>query len=155
MGRTTRHSRRQKKRAKRKAARKQSKRTGEKAGSVAIHSLLPGLEGTELGDMDVVVDTRRQEEHPALLTVSVHHRADRRAIRWSIETGFGGQPARVGYQVIADDALDEVPPTTWFPTIDGGPGVIDVIPEQADVGQEVDGQEIDADQSDTDQEAAA
>jgi len=117
MSRTKRHSKRQRKKASRKAARKASRATqrkaGQKAGSIAIHSRLPGLEGAELGAMEVVVDTRRKETHPALITIAVHNKEHKRAVVWSIETGFGGQPPRAGYQVVTDGELDQVPETQW------------------------------------------
>ena len=126
MSRTKRHSKRKRKKALRKAARKAAKparsKTGKKAGSIAIHSRLPGLEGTELGQMEVVVDTRRKETHPALITVAVHDRAKKRAIVWSIETGFGGLRPRAGYQEVKDGALEQVAPTKW---------VCEVTPAQA------------------------
>lgn len=117
MSRTTRHSKRKHNKAARRAKRKavkQRAKTGQKAGSIAIHSCLPGLEGTELGAMDVVVDTRRKENHPALITVAVHNSQQQRALVWSIETGFGGQPPRVGYQEVQDGALDQIAPTQWI-----------------------------------------
>ena len=116
MTRTNRHSKRQRQKDKRKAERKKAKKnkTGQKAGSIAIHSLLPGLEGIEIGAMEIVVDSRRKEKHPALINVSIHHKGDRRAIIWSIETGYGGQPPRVGYQVIPDGPIDKTQQTTWI-----------------------------------------
>ena len=120
MTRATRHSDRQKQKAKRKAARKKARRHGKKAGSIAIHSRLPGLEGTEIGSMDVIVDARRQEQHPAMITVAIHQREEKRAVIWSIETGFGGQPPRVGYQVIPNGSIGAPPPTVWFPDVAEG-----------------------------------
>ena len=118
MARTTRHSKRQRQKQKRRAKRRENRRHGQKAGSIAIHSLLPGLEGAELGSMDVVIDTRRSDQHPALINVAIHSRSEQRAIIWSIETGFGGQAPRVGYQVIADRAVEEAAPTWWLGRVD-------------------------------------
>lgn len=126
MSRTKRHSKRHRKKASRKAARKANRRAskakaGQKAGSIAIHSRLPGLEGAELGAMEVVVDTRRKESHPAMITVAVHNKEHKRAVVWSIETGFGGQPARAGYQVVSDGELDQVPETEWIIELGAAP----------------------------------
>ena len=121
MKRQTSHS---KKRSRKKAARKalrakkskptkKKPRHAKKAGSIAIHSRLPGLEGTELGAMDVVIDTRRQESHPALITIAIHQREQKRSIVWSIETGFGGMAPRAGYQEIPDGPIDQITPTEW------------------------------------------
>ena len=123
MTRTNRHSKRQRQKDKRKAERKKAKKnkTGQKAGSIAIHSLLPGLEGIEIGAMEIVVDSRRKEKHPALINVSIHHKGDRRAIIWSIETGYGGQPPRVGYQVIPDGPIDKTQQTTWIGEVSAAP----------------------------------
>ena len=118
MARTTRHSKRQRQKQKRRAKRRENRRHGQKAGSIAIHSLLPGLEGTELGSMDVVIDTRRSDQHPALINVAIHNRSEQRAIIWSIETGFGGQTPRVGYQVICDGDVEEAAPTEWYGVLD-------------------------------------
>ena len=118
MTRMKRRSKRQGKKDKRRAERRKNRKHGQKAGSIAIHSLLPGLEGAEMGSMQVVVDSRREDEHPALINVVVHHQAQQRAVIWSIETGFGGLPARVGYQVAPDGPLDDLPPTTWLPAVD-------------------------------------
>lgn len=117
MSRAKRHSKRQRQKDKRRAQRRKQRREGKKAGSIAIHSLLPGLEGAELGSMDVVVDTRRERGHTALINVVVHHRDQAQAVVWSIETGFGGHPAQVGYQVIADGAIGNAEPTRWYPVI--------------------------------------
>ena len=111
-------ARRQQQKSKRRAQRRKHRRHGHNAGSIAIHSLLPGLEGAELGSMDVVVDQRREDQHPALINVVVHHREQKRAVIWSIETGFGGLPSRVGYQIVPDGAIDELPETTWLPVAD-------------------------------------
>lgn len=137
MTRTSRHSRRQSKKAKRKAARKKTRRNGggKKAGSIAIHSRLPGLEGTEIGSMDVVVDARRKEQHPALINVAIHQRREKRAVIWSIETGFGGQAPRVGYQVIPDGAMDRPPETTWFPDVADASVIAANDNDQAEVAQ--------------------
>ena len=57
MNRTHRHSKRLQQKTRRKAKRRKARakdRAGQKAGSIAIHSRLPGLEGTEIGAMDIV-----------------------------------------------------------------------------------------------------
>ena len=116
MTRTHRHSRRLQQKTRRKAKRRKARakdRTGQKAGSIAIHSRLPGLEGTEIGAMDIVVDARRKQEHPAEIAVTVHGRRDGRTISWVIETGFGGHTPRMGYQVVSGGQLDEPAPMTW------------------------------------------
>ena len=119
MTRTTRHSKRQRQKAKRKAKRKQARKNsnGQKAGSIAIHSRLPGIEGTLMGSMDVVVDARRKEEHPALIDVAIHQRELKQSIVWTIETGFGREMPRVGFKVIPDGSIDKPPPTCWFPDL--------------------------------------
>lgn len=124
MTRMTRLSKRQRKKAQRKEKRKQARKNGDgrKAGSIAIHSRLPGLEGTAIGSMDVVVDARRKDVHPSEISVAIHQRAAKRAVIWTIETGFGGQMPRVGFQVIPDGSLGDAggqpPPTCWFADID-------------------------------------
>ena len=134
MTRMIRRSKRQQQKAKRKAERKKARKNGDgqKAGSIAIHSRLPGLEGTRIGAMDVIVDARRKDRHPAHISVAIHQRGLGRAVIWSIETGFGGQTPRVGFQVVPDGSLDDLPPTRWFPDVDSvDPGaVIDVIAEE-------------------------
>lgn len=115
MSRMNRRSKRQHEKDKRHAQRGKNRRHGRKAGSIAIYSMLPGLEGTELGSMDVVVEDRRTDEHPALINVVIHHGDQERAIIWSIETGFGGLPSRVGSQIAPDGPVNELPPPTWLP----------------------------------------
>ena len=120
MSRTIRHSKRQPQKAKRKAKRKEARKNGngKKAGSIAIHSRLPGLEGAQIGAMDVVVDTRRSDAHPAEISVSIHQRMKQRAVIWTIETGFGGHLPRVGFQVMSEGSIDDLPPTCWFPDLE-------------------------------------
>ena len=136
MARTNRHSKRQRLKAKRKAKRKQARKNGNgiKAGSIAIHSRLPGIEGTLIGSMDVVVDAQRTEQHPALINVAIHQRTEKRAIIWSLETGFGGHSPRVGFKVIRDGPLDNLPPVSWFPAIESV-AVVDVINVDASADQ--------------------
>lgn len=119
MSRMTRRSKRQRQKDKRRAKRRENRKHGKKAGSIAIHSLLPGLEGTELGSMQVVIDARRTEEHPALVNVVVHHHEQQRAVIWSIETGFGGMAPRVGYRIALDGPIEALSETTWLPMFDG------------------------------------
>ena len=120
MSRTTRHSKRQLQKDKRRAKRKEARKNGNgrKAGSIAIHSRLPGIEGTLIGSMDVVVDGKRADKHPALITVVVYQRTERRSVVWTIETGFGGQTPRTGVKVIPDGQLDDLPPNVWFADIE-------------------------------------
>lgn len=114
MSKTIRQAKRERHKAKRKAARKQSNKNkaGRKAGSIAIHSRLPGLEGTEMGAMEVIVDKRRKQTHPAEISITVHDESQKRTILWSIETGFGGLIPRFGYQVFSD-TTDSIPSMTW------------------------------------------
>ena len=120
MARTARHSKREQQKAKRKAKRKEIRQNsnGQKAGSIAIHSRLPGLEGIAIGTMDVVVDARRKDQHPALISVAVHHREEQRTVVWTIETGFGGLAPRVGFKLIPDGSIENLPPTCWFADVD-------------------------------------
>ena len=159
MAKTTRHSKRQRQKAKRKAERRKARgqNNGQKAGSIAIHSRLPGLEGIEIGEMDVVVDTRRQEHHESLITVTIHQRTQQRAIIWSIETGFGGNVPQVGYQVIPDGTLDDAPPTNWFADLDTVEPFIDIAPDEDidDQAQEAEAVEGNAEAKAADQEQAA
>ena len=120
MSRTARHSKRQQQKAKRRAKRKEARKNGDgkKAGSIAIHSRLPGLEGTLIGSMDVIADAKRREHHPALITIVVHQRAEKRAVIWTLETGFGGETPRVRFKVAPDGTVDDLPPTLWFADIE-------------------------------------
>ena len=121
MGRTIRHSKRERQKTKRRKKRRQARKNGngKKAGSIAITSCLPGLEGTEIGAMDVIVDARRNEIHEAEINVSIHQRAEKRSIAWTVETGFGGQSPRVGYRVIPDGSHNELDAVTWVHEISG------------------------------------
>lgn len=117
MSQTERHSQRLQAKAKRRAERKRARtrnRTGKKAGSIAIHSRLPGLEGTEIGSMGVIVDARRQQVHPAEIMVTVSSQRDGSTTLWIIETGFGGQAPRVGYQRLETGQVNDLPETTWL-----------------------------------------
>ena len=108
--------------AKRRVERKQArerKRAGEKAGSIAIHSRLPGLEGTEIGSMGVIVDSGRKETHHAEITVAVSNQRSGDTTVWIIETGFGGRAPRVGYQVMPENQPQDIPPITWVCEIPG------------------------------------
>ena len=121
MTQTKRHSKRAQLKTKRKAKRRATRakdKSGRKAGSLAIHSRLPGLEGIEIGAMDIVVDRRRKQEHPAEIAVTVHGISDGRTISWVIETGFGGHTPRMGYQLV-DGQLDGPTPMTWVCELPG------------------------------------
>ena len=145
MSRTARHSKRQQQKAKRRARRKEARKNGSGtvAGSIAINSRLPGLEGTLIGSMDVVADTRRKEQHPAQITIVVHQRAKKRAVIWTLETGFGGETPRVGFKIAPDGALDDLPPTAWFADIDSVE-VIDSTDDAIDDADDADGSTLDS-----------
>ncbi len=66
-----------------------------------------------MGAMEVIVDKRRKQTHPAEISITVHDESQKRTSLWSIETGFGGLIPRFGYQVFSDTA-DDVPPMTWM-----------------------------------------
>ena len=114
---TQRHSKRLEAKSKRRAERKRARerqRNGKKAGSIAIHSRLPGIEGTEIGSMGVIVDSRREGIHRAEITVTVSDQDSGSTTVWVIETGFGGHTPRVGFQVMPESQLKDLPPVTWM-----------------------------------------